>query len=274
MNEDQIPTDGTQQGAPSVPSDAEYQDAFASLHADHQKKQSMTPPQPAGDGFGKKVSDFFSSMVPDRNTIPKYGKAIARGVVNAGREAADTLNAVNDSMTTSSRKTLHDKALGHSDAPFVEHWYNKPIFDSTPMTDGEVEGYLGKHDEGMAGFVENITQFTTGMLVAGEVLKPLKVLQGATALRGALAGGLADMTVLDPHQARLSNMVQDSRYSNVITGMLATDKDDSELTARLKAGVEGLVTGYTIDKFIGGIKALRALKAAKTPEEAEGRRSS
>jgi hypothetical protein len=260
MNEDQMPTDGTQQGAPSVPSDAEYQDAFASLHADHQKKQSMTPPQPAGDGIGKKVSDFFSSMVPDRNTIPKYSKAIARGVVNAGREAADTLNAVGDATGA-----VHSQSK--DDPSFVEHWYNKPIFDSTPMTDGEVEGYLGKHDEGMAGFVENITQFTTGMVVAGEVLKPLKVLQGATALRGALAGGLADMTVLDPHQARLSNMVQDSRFSNVITGMLATEKDDSELTARLKAGVEGLVTGYTIDKFIGGIKALRALKAAKTPEE-------
>lgn len=226
------------------------------MSADRQKEkdQEPTPTQP---GVGQKVSSWLSSMVPDSNTLPKYAKAITRGVVNAGREAASTLNSAAESTG----------AMKKPDEQFVRDWYDKPIIDSKPMTDGEVEGMLGKKQEGMAGFVENVSQFTTGMLAAGEILKPLKVLSEANTLRNALAGGISDMTVFDAHQARLSDMVQNSPYANVLTGLLANDKNDTELTARLKAGVEGTISGYTIDKLIGGIKALRALKGAKTEAE-------
>jgi hypothetical protein len=266
MNPEDQPTDDAAQGAPSVSSDAEYDAAVARMRGDRQKEVELQTPEPQDHSAGKRVSSWFSNLVPDSNTLPKYGKAIARGVVNAGREAANTLNSIKDSSDKFALD-LHDKMFGHNDEPFVEHWYNTPILDSTPMTDGEVEGMLGKREEGMAGFVESVAQFSTGMLVAGEVLKPLQVLSKANTLRTALAGGIADMTVFDPHQARLSDMVQNSQYGNVITGLLANDKNDSELVARLKAGTEGLITGYTLDKFIGGVKALRALKGAKTEAE-------
>ncbi len=240
-------------------SDAAYDNVAAQLREnvqqrlDRQQVELESRPQAAA---GRSIGDFFSALMPDRNTLPKYGRAIARGVVNAGREAANTLNAIGEATGAVSKPD-----------DFVRHWYNTDIIDSKPMTDGEVEGLLGKREDGMAGFVESATQFATGMAVAGELLKPVQILSKANTLRNALAGATADMTVFDPYQARLSNLVKDSPFSNELTNLLASDKNDSELVARLKAGTEGLITGYTLDKFIGGIKALRALKSAKSEEE-------
>lgn len=255
MNEDEL-----QQQPLRASTDAEYDNVAAQMRTDRQTQQDIeqayAPARPQ-DSVGKKVASWFSTVLPDRNTVPKYAKAVARGVVNAGRETADTLNSLAEGSG----------AMQKPDANFVEHWYNKPIIDSRPMTDGEVEGLLGKHEDGVAGFVESVAQFTTGMVAAGEVMKPLQIASKAPVLGRALAGAVSDMTVFDPHQARLSDAVQGSVFANEVTGLLANDKNDSELVARLKAGTEGLITGYTLDKFIGGIKALRALRGAKTEAE-------
>lgn len=261
---------GGQAGAPPGPSDADYQNIAMQLHGEQKKKAAEKPPveKPPVDN---KVVSFFKGLVPDRNTPELYGKAIARGVVNAGREAATTFNAINEAAENSGKKvhamfagdpvsssSLSDLVTGEKPkSDFVEKWYNTPLF-SAPMTDAEVEAMLGKRHEGAAGVVENIAQFSTGMLVAGEVLKPLQM--GALAAR-TLAGGLSDATVFNPYQKRLSSIVSEgpSWIAEPVKALFVTKEDDSPIVARLKAGAEGIVTGFTLDRLIAGVKVARAL---------------
>lgn len=253
----------TQQGY----TDAEWNDVATQLHdqyvREQAKKKLATPPSSSLSGIGHRLSDFFASVMPDKNTPRKYGQAIVRGVADAGSEAGNTLNEISTSVG----------ALRRKKNSFIPDWMTAPIFGSNTgdkvMSDAEVDARIGQRQEGAAGFITNATQFATGFALAGEALKPLEFLSKVPTLARAVAGGLSDMTVFDPYKARLSNMVQDGPtwLRNPLTQFLAADHNDNAAEARLKSGLEGMMTGYAIDKFVAGVKVLRAIGRDATPEE-------
>ncbi|MBB1249208.1 hypothetical protein [Rhizobium sp. G21] len=92
-----------------------------------------------------------------------------------------------------------------------------------------------------------ISQFVTGLIGAGKLMAPLKATQtfaaggkaaqvGYEIARGAAAGAV----VMDPHEARLSNMIQEfPALENPVSEYLAANPDDSAAEGRLKNALEG-----------------------------------
>jgi hypothetical protein len=97
-------------------------------------------------------------------------------------------------------------------------WWDQPTDKANPIQFGEdrINRWLGPAQGGALGFVENVSQFATGMLSVGKYLegfKGIEALQGAgkvgKIVAGAVKGGAVDMTAFDPHVKRLSNILQE-----------------------------------------------------------------
>tara|TARA_R110002020_G_scaffold132738_4_gene296316 strand:+ start:2021 stop:5530 length:3510 start_codon:yes stop_codon:yes gene_type:complete len=124
---------------------------------------------------------------------------------------------------------------------------NLPLFHQPETTAGKV--------------TEGITRFVTGF--AG----PAKFLKGYNRLgrsRAYIAGGIADLTVFDPNEGRLSDMlieVDSPVFNNAVTQYLATNEHDTEMEGRLKNVLEGI--------FLGGLVDIAATALRTTPKTAE-----
>ena len=108
---------------------------------------------------------------------------------------------------------------------------------------------------------EGITRFLTGF--AG----PSKFLKGYNSLgrsRSYIAGAIADLTVFDPNEGRLSDMLVEFNspvFNNAVTQYLATNEYDTEMEGRLKNVLEGMFLGGLVDVAVAGIRG--------TPKTAE-----
>jgi hypothetical protein len=108
---------------------------------------------------------------------------------------------------------------------------------------------------------EGISRFLTGY--AG----PAKFLKGYNSLgraRPYIAGGIADLTVFDPNEGRLSDMLVEFNspfLNNAVTQYLSTNEHDTEMEGRLKNVLEGM--------FLGGIVDVVATGLRGTPKTAE-----
>lgn len=129
----------------------------------------------------------------------------------------------------------------------------------------------------MAGsVVENATDFLVGFVPVfgwlgrasklGKLAKLGKAgsyLAKSNVAKGAIAGAVADFSVFDEHQERLSNLIESvPELQNPVTEYLASNQEDSIFEGRLKNAVEGLLAGGVVDGLISGVKALRGAKRA------------
>lgn len=123
------------------------------------------------------------------------------------------------------------------------------------------------------GIANDVAQFTTGMLGAGKLMAPTKAIQklktagkaGRTAYevsRGALTGAVA----IDPHEERLSNLIQQYEVlQNPVTEYLAANPDDSSAEGRLKNALEGIGMDLAIaGAFALSIKAVKNFRTGDT----------
>lgn len=129
--------------------------------------------------------------------------------------------------------------------------------------------------------VKDITQFGIGFAVGGSYLKGAKIAMGGIK-QAVAAGGIGDAIVSDPHEHRLANTVNDFAKDhpwaeNVITEYLAAKDSDSVAEGKLKAGIEGVITGAAAEVLFKGVKSLwhmrkgdpeAAAKAAEGIEDA------
>lgn len=104
------------------------------------------------------------------------------------------------------------------------------------------------------GLAKGIAQFGVGFVGLGKVLKPLKMAGKLyDAARGAAVGAVA----FDPHEARLSNLVEEfPSLQNPVTQFLAARPDDSQAVARFRSAVENLVLPGVAEAGIAGTKAV------------------
>lgn len=124
------------------------------------------------------------------------------------------------------------------------------------------------------GVVETASQFVTGMLGAGKLMAPVKAAQKlkTAGKAGRLAyetaqGAMAGAVVFDPHEERLSNLIQEfDALENPVTEFLAADPNDSAAMGRFKNALEGI----GMDLAVAGTFALavKALRLAKGGDEA------
>ena len=117
-----------------------------------------------------------------------------------------------------------------------------------------------------------ITQFSVGMLGAGKLMAPIKIAQRGMKAKAAFEvtrGAIAGAVVIDPHEERLSNLVEEfPALSSPVTRYLAADPSDSDAEGRLKNALEGIGMDLAIiGVFAGSMKALKLVKGGQ-PEEA------
>ncbi len=125
------------------------------------------------------------------------------------------------------------------------------------------------------GIGENLTEgaarFVTGFIGPSKILKGVGLGGNIvkTGLRGISAGAVADLTVFDPNEGRLADMLVEFDspvLNNAVTQYLATDEDDTEMEGRLKNVLEGMLIGGPLE-ILFGVKAFK--KAKKTKDIAE-----
>ena len=118
---------------------------------------------------------------------------------------------------------------------------------------------------------EGATRFITGFVGPSKILKGVGLAGGftKTALRGISAGAVTDLTVFDPNEGRLSDMLVEFDspvLNNAVTQYLSTDEDDTEMEGRIKNVLEGMIIGGPLE-ILFGIKAFK--KAKKTQDIAK-----
>jgi hypothetical protein len=151
-----------------------------------------------------------------------------------------------------------------------------------------------KFDLGIQGPKTPVGKMAEGILTFGITMRQAAVRlpkaamtlgTGGKGLKGAIASGLipgavADFLLSTPEDGNLSSLVRDlvpeeSGLRETMLFALAVDTDDNPWLAKLKATVEGGVTGAVVDTIgwmaFGRRAAQRALKAGATKEEAVAR---
>lgn len=198
-------------------------------------------------------------------TLKDVGNGAVVGWLNGSTEIVHTLGNIADMITP--------KALTGGNADY----FSEKSKQLAPKLTEDDLGLVGlENPESFAGqTTEAATQFLTGFLPA---LKGMKVIGGfskaapgtskvATAVKSATgagaAGAVADFSVFDPYEKRLSNFAKESGvpgFDNMMTQYLAADLDDTELEGRFKQAMEGYFLGKTAE---GLFLAARSLKRWK-----------
>jgi hypothetical protein len=124
--------------------------------------------------------------------------------------------------------------------------------------------------------ISTISQFATGMLGAGKLLGAGRLIPKVDAAVGAaeaVKGGAFAVTsaraaasnavVFDPHQERLSNLLEQVPYLGPpVFGWLAAHPDDPAWEGRVKAALEGIGLDATLaGLFLASAKGLKAYRA-------------
>lgn len=114
-----------------------------------------------------------------------------------------------------------------------------------------------------------MTQFLTGLIGAGAFMAPFKAAKmGIAATTGyeIAKGAMASAVVMDPHEERLSNLIQEfPALENPVSDYLAARPDDSNAEGRFKNALEGA----GLDVALTGVFALglKAIKYARSGDQ-------
>lgn len=105
-----------------------------------------------------------------------------------------------------------------------------------------------------------VSKFLTGFLATKKVPGISKLgAFGSASARGALT----DFALFDPHQERLSNLLQKvPALRNPVTEYLAADPTDSAMEGRFKNALEGLGLGTLTEGLFRGVRMVREARSA------------
>lgn len=220
------------------------------------------------------------------NVATRAGKDIVRGVVETpraivagARDAIANTLSMGDELAGWLEEKSRDTPLEFMNAGIrftdkgVEWMSPKEARTTEPLNTGELIPDLADPKSVTGQMVKGISQFLTGMAGAGKLLKatgiPKAVGAGGYA-RTAAQGALANFAAFDPHQQRLSNLVQKFPVlQNPVTEYLASDPSDNAAEGRFKNAIEGLGLGMLSDGMAKGIRMLRNATSAKAAAQSE-----
>lgn len=116
------------------------------------------------------------------------------------------------------------------------------------------------------GLTRGISQFMTGFFPALKAVKYGNAATKASKVRRAVAAGaITDFTVFDPHEERLSDLVQEYPYlRNPVNEYLSANPYDGSVEGRLKNVLEGFGVDMAIGgAFMAGLKVYRSARHTK-----------
>jgi hypothetical protein len=199
--------------------------------------QETAPPAPQGDGGG-------------------IGKQALGGVRDAIQEGLEGIDAVANYLNERNVLGLGDlnEAVFGDKRGLVD-----PQGDPVKMNLPEVEPPATLAQ----GMTRGISQFMTGFVPVFRAMKggeALTVAQGAR--RAVAAAAVTDFAFFDPHQERLSNLIEEyPALSNPVTRYLQAEPYDTDAEGRMKNVLEG----FGVDAGLGGIfmAGLKGYRAAR-----------
>jgi hypothetical protein len=233
----------------------------------------LTPAQLAREQFA--AEEAKTTKAPPRPKFVRPGagglpeglfKDIAGGIVEAPRQAvAGALDAVAEIVDLIDIDPMVAGAItmaaggGEIGAKTAAKVAKAVSEAETPTIEAEPRTVTGS-------LVRGVSQFLTGF---GPALKAVK---GTGKAAPYIAGAIADATVFDPMEARLSDLVQEvPALSNPVTEYLAASPDDTEAEGRFKNAIEGLALGGLADGLMSAVKFIKSGKEIKRVAEETGR---
>lgn len=223
--------------------------------------QGGTQPADAGKGnlAVRAARDVAVGAVESPRAVAKGARDAVQSVIDMGKEFGGWIEDI---------ASLPGVKVGSDGIHVVSHEelkkLNRPGFElpdlAAPTT---VTG----------GIIKGVSQFLVGMKGAGAALKLAKLPEAAGAAgyaRTALQGAMANFGAFDPHQQRLSNLIEEFPVlKNPVTEYLASDPGDNAAEGRFKNAVEGLGLGVLADGFLKGVRLLREVRAAHATVQPE-----
>ncbi len=205
---------------------------------------------------GARENPFNALPEADPGILDEAGRAVVSGARRAGQSILNLTAPLAEGLQE--RFPLPSIRFGEGPAP------EGPIELPEVLRPSTTLGRVG----------EGITQFVAGFGAVGLAGKAAGLTRAATPLgrflqveAQAIAG---EQLTFDPHERRLSNLVQEfPALANPVTDFLQAETDDTESEARLKMALEGAAIGGTLSGFVESLRFLRGNRRAKrgTPEE-------
>jgi len=221
--------------------------------------------EPINNGLVKKPDEENFNFW---QTLGDVAKSAPQGVVNAIEESGDFIDE--------NIISLGGLEFGDKDGKLT---FKDFIPSYIPPSKWKAEEYSKKRQlpifhkpETLAGnFTEAMTRFITGFYSPSKILKGVGLTGGfiKTGLRGVTAGAVSDLTVFDPTEGRLSDLLVEFDspvLNNAVTQYLATDEDDTEMEGRIKNVLEGMAIGGPLE-ILFGIKAFKKAKKTQNIDE-------
>ena len=224
-----------------------------------------------------KIEPVSSGLVKNpTQEDPNYWKiaqdmflSIPQGVVNAVEEQGDFLD---ENIVSLGGLEFGDKDGKLSFNDFIPRYVTPSKWKSEEYSKKRQLPIFHKPETLAGDMTEGVSRFITGF--AG----PAKFLKGAglsgslikTSLRGLGAGAVADLTVFDPNEGRLSDMLvqfDSPVLNNAVTQYLASDENDTEMEGRLKNVLEGMVLGGIFESVFYGIKGWKKMRGVRDLDE-------
>ena len=219
----------------------------------------------------KKIKPVTSGLVKepeeqDHNfwsTLGDMTLSAPQGIVNAIEEQGDFLD---ENIVSVGGLEFGDKDGKLTFKDFIPKYVSPSKWKSEEYskkrqlpTFHQPETLAGNMTEGVSRFLTGFAgpaKFLKGVGLGGTALK--------TTLRGLSAGAVSDLTVFDPNEGRLSDMLvqfDSPVLNNAVTQYLATDENDTEMAGRLKNVLEGMALGGLTEAIFYGIKGFKKMKA-------------
>jgi len=210
---------------------------------------------------------------PERNIFAEFGTQIVGGLSDALEETVQFAGETSKFLTSLSQAELVtlSASLGPLGVPlFVAG--NSDVVLPDELVEGVQESAinvdvpdLGAPSRTSGDVVRPISQFIGGFVGAGKITKPL---QGLNKTRAFVNGAIADGVAFDPHEERLSDLIQSvPELENPVNEYLAASLEDSNAEGRLKNVVEGGILGVLGDAagrlLFSSLKEFKGLSKAK-----------
>lgn len=231
---------------------ARYVDSVLGTDGPPQAPDFETAKMQADAAVSGQAADTMEAVAKD---VGKGVVQLPRAVVKGTRDAAqETINMFSAFKNWGDSFFASDEAKFGTGAPDTNNASGGEPLATLPdiaPTEGTNTGML----------FQKTAQFLAGFVGAKKILGPLKL--AATAENYA-AGAMSSFAAFDPHEKRLSNLVQEfPALQNPVTEFLAADPEDGQLEGRAKAALDGVLGGALTDGFLKGLRALRASRDAR-----------
>ena len=198
----------------------------------------------------KKVEPVNSGLItnPDEEDFNFWNKAgsltlsAGQGVVNAVEEQGDFLD---ENIVSLGGLEFGDQDGKFTFKDFIPKYISRSKWNSEEYSKKRQLPIFHKPETLAGNMTEGVSRFLTGFAGPAKFLKGAGLAGTSTKAlsRGLIAGAVADLTVFDPNEGRLSDMLVEFDspvLNNAVTKYLATDKEDGEFEGRLKNVLEGM----------------------------------